>query len=185
MPLAARDFGAVQAAADLDFDSLRSEAQRFFHGFAHRATKSNSFLELRGDLLCLQLGVQFGLVNLLNRNQDLAPGSRSNVAFELIDLGSLAADDDARPRRVDDDLQAIGRALDVDVRNARAGETFLQLALQPQIFNQKIAVLLFREPVGMPVLVIAKAKTVWMNFLAQSLLLFCLLLTSERAAKLR
>src|SRR5437879_4388090 len=56
------------------------------------------------------------------------------------------------------------------MRNPRAGEAPFQLALQPQIFNQKIAVLLLRKPVRMPVLVIAKAKTVWMNFLTQSLL---------------
>ena len=109
-------------------------------------------------------------MNLLNRNQNFASRTRSDVAFELVDLCAFAADDDARSRRVDDDLQAIRRALDVNVRHASAGEAPFQLALQPQIFNQKIAVLLLRKPVRMPVLVIAKAKTVWMNFLAQSLL---------------
>jgi len=56
------------------------------------------------------------------------------------------------------------------MRDARAREALLQFALQLQILDQEIAELLFRKPVRMPVLVIAQAKTIWMNFLAQCLL---------------
>src|SRR5438067_12579148 len=129
VPLAAGDFGAVQTAADLHLNSLRAEAQRLFHGFSHRATKSDSFFELGCNLLGLQLRVQFRLVNLLNRNQDFAAGAGRDVALELVDLRTLTANDDARARSVDDDLQAIGRTFDVDVRHAGAGKTPLQIGL--------------------------------------------------------
>src|SRR5205823_10444592 len=109
MPLAAGDFGAVQAAADLHFDSLRAEAQRLFHGLSHGATKSDSFFELGRNLLSLQLRVQFRLVNLLNRDEHFTTGARRNVRLELVDFRTLTANDDARTRSVDDDLQAIGR----------------------------------------------------------------------------
>src|SRR5213594_1685261 len=109
MPLAACNLGAIQPTADLYFDSLGTEPQRLFNRFAHRAPKRDSFFKLRCDLLSLQLCVQLRFVN----------------------LGAPAADDDARPRSVDDDLQAIRRALNVNVRHARAGEALLQFALQP------------------------------------------------------
>src|SRR5437867_2047506 len=127
MPLAARDFRAIQTAADLYLDSLRAKSQRLLNGFAHRAPKRNSLFQLRCDLFSLQLRVQLGLMNLLNRDQDFTSGARSDVAFELVNLRAFAADDDAGSRRVDDDLQAISGTLDVDVRNARAGETLFQL----------------------------------------------------------
>src|ERR1700740_2509253 len=98
MPFTARDFRAVQAAADLHFDSLGAEPQRFLNRLAHRAAKRNSLFELRRNLLGLQLRIQLRLVNLLNRNQHLAAGTRRDIALELVDLRSLAADDDARTR---------------------------------------------------------------------------------------
>src|SRR6185369_14919014 len=179
VPFTARDFRAVQTAADLHFDSLGAEPQRLFNRLAHRAAKRNSLFELRRNLLGLQLCIQLRLVNLLNRNQNLTAGARRDITLELVDLGSLAPDDDARTRSVDDDLQAIRSALDVDVRHARAGKTLLQIALQLQIFDQEIAILPLRKPMRMPVLVVAQAKTVWMNFLAQTLLLFGIRTTYE------
>ena len=65
---------------------------------------------------------------------------------------------------------AFRRALDVDMRHARAREAPLQIGLQLQVFDQKVAKLPLRKPMRMPVLVVAEAKAVWMNFLAQTLL---------------
>jgi hypothetical protein len=169
VPLTARDFSAIQTATDFYLNSLRAEPERLLNGFAHRAAKSDSLLELGRNFFSLQLSVQLGLVNFLDRNQHFTTGAGRDVAFQLVDLRALATDDDPGPRRVDDDLQTVRRALDVDMRDAGSGEALLQLTLQPQVFDQEIAVLLFRKPMRMPVLVIAKAKTVWMNFLAQSL----------------
>src|SRR6266498_3648844 len=97
MPLAPGDFSAVQSTADFHLDSLCPESQRFFDGLSHGSAKRNPFLKLRGNLLGLQLRVQFRLMNLLNRHQYFAPRPRRNVAFQLIDLSALAADDDAGP----------------------------------------------------------------------------------------
>src|SRR3989442_14387929 len=141
VPLAAGYLGPIESTADFHLDALRAESQRLFHRFSHRPAKRNSLLELRSDFLRLQLRVQFRLMNLLNRNQHFAARARRDVALQLIDLGAFATDDDARTRSIDDDLQAIRRPLDVYVRDARAGETLLQFALQFRILDQKMAVL--------------------------------------------
>src|SRR5260370_7920858 len=107
MPLAARNFSAVKPAADFNLDALRAKAQRLFHGFPHGAAKSDSLFELGRNLFRLQLGIQFRFMNFLDGNQNFAAGARRDITFQLIDFGSLAADDDARSRRIDYDLQTI------------------------------------------------------------------------------
>src|SRR6185503_10109246 len=170
VPLAACDLSTVQTAADLHLDSLRSESQRLLHGLSHRTAKRDALLELCGDLLRLELGVQLRLVDLLDRDKHFTPGLHRQIALELVDLSALATDDDSRSRRVDDDLQAIRGPLDIDVRHAGACKTLLQIALQLQILEQKLAKLLFGKPMRVPILVVAESKTVWMNFLTHNLL---------------
>src|SRR5437899_1961537 len=97
------------------------------------ASKCSSLLKLGRDLFCLQLRIQFGLMNLLDRDQHFPARPRRDVALKLIDLRSLAPDDDARPRSVNDDLQTIRGALDIDVRNSGAGEASFQLSFQLEI----------------------------------------------------
>jgi hypothetical protein len=58
------------------------------------------------------------------------------------------------------------------VRHARARKALLEIAFQFQIFEQKLAKLLFGKPVRVPVFVVAESKTVWMNFLTHNLLQF-------------
>src|ERR1043166_5697805 len=69
VPLTASDLSAVQTTTDFDFDPLRAKPQRLFDRFSHRAAKRNALLELRGDLLGLQLRVQLRLVDLLDRHE--------------------------------------------------------------------------------------------------------------------
>src|SRR5215216_1586167 len=174
VPLTASDFSPIQTTTDLDFDSLRPKPQRLFHGFSHRASKRDAFLELRGDLFRLELSIQLGLVDLLDGHQDFPARLRRKIALELVDLRALSTDDDARTRRVDDDFETICGPFDVDVRHARARKTLLQIAFQLQIFEQELAELSLGKPVRVPIFVVAESKTVWMNFLTHNFLQCCL-----------
>src|SRR5581483_4253730 len=126
-PFRAGDFGAVQAAADAHFDPLGAEPLRLVNRLAHGAAEGDALLELLRDLLGLELRVQFGLVNLLNADEDFAAGAAADLFFERLNLLPLAPDDDAGARGVDDDLQAVGRAINLDLRDAGAREPRLQL----------------------------------------------------------
>src|SRR5438270_8665220 len=190
VPLASRYLGSVQSSGDFDLDALPAEPESLLDGLAHCASEGDALLQLRGDLLGLQLRVQLRLVNLLYGDQDFLAGARGDVGLELVDLCAFAPDDDAGARGVDDELQPVGRALNVNVRDARAREAPLHVLLQLQVFQKEVAELLLREPVRMPVLVVAEAEAVGMNFLTHNFLLslflrrlfrrsrFCLLLRS-------
>jgi hypothetical protein len=52
------------------------------------------------------------------------------LLLQLLDLGSLAADDDARARGVDVDLQVVGRALGLDARDTGVREALLEVLPQ-------------------------------------------------------
>jgi hypothetical protein len=168
VPLAACDLGPVQTARNFNLDALRAEAQGFLYGLAHGAAKGYALLKLRGDLFGLKLRVQLRLVYLLNGDQDFPARLGRKVALELIDLSAFAPDDDAGPRGVDDDLQPVGRTLNVYVRDAGPGEAPLEVALEPQIFQEVLAELPLGVPVRVPVLVVAESESVRMNFLTHS-----------------
>ena len=104
-------------------------------------------------------------MNLLNVDVDLASCSVFDLLLELVDLSPFAADDDARTRGVDDDLQLVSRALDVNVRNARASEPTLQFFLQLQVFVQEIGIIALGDPVRMPGTIEAQSESIRMNFL--------------------
>ena len=112
-------------------------------------------------------------MDLLNRNQNLAPGLFRKISFQLINLRALATDDDSRTRRIDDDLQTVCGALDIHVRNSGARKAVLQILLELQILVQEFAKLFLRVPMRMPVFVITETETVGMNFLTHNLLQFC------------
>ncbi len=60
--------------------------------------------------------------------------------LELLDLRALAADDDARTRRADEEAQLVARTLDFDRADAGSLELFAQLSLQLDVFDQELVV---------------------------------------------
>src|SRR5437867_6128659 len=147
VPFGARDLGSIQPTRHANLDALRAKPLSVLDSAPHRATESYSLLELLSDLLGLQLRVQLRLMDLLNVDVDLAPGSVFDLLLELVDLSPFAADDNARTRGVDDNLQLVSRALDVDVRNARSSEPALQFFFQLQVFVQQIGIVALGDPV--------------------------------------
>src|SRR5262249_46980861 len=57
---------------------------------------------------------------------------------------------------------------DVDRADARGLQATLQLAPQLDVFVQQVGVLTIGVPARLPRLVVAEAKSVWMNFLSHS-----------------
>src|SRR5262249_18168056 len=62
LPLAARDLGAVEAAAHHHLDAERPGLERALHGAAHGAAVGDALLELHRDRLGHQRRVELGLL---------------------------------------------------------------------------------------------------------------------------
>ena len=72
IPLAAGDFGAIEAARYANLDSLATETLRRIHRLAHGAAECHPLFQLQGDRLRHQLSIKLRLVNFLNIDENFA-----------------------------------------------------------------------------------------------------------------
>ena len=168
IPLGARDLGAVQPARHAHLDAARAEPQRRLHRLAHRAAERHALFELHRHRLANELRLELGLLDLLDVDEDLAVGALLDFLLQLVDFRPLAADDDARARGVDVDLQLVRRALGLDPRDAGVREPLLQVLPQREILVQQLRVVAIRVPARPPGLVEAEPEPVRVNLLAHS-----------------
>src|SRR5213593_2614977 len=150
VPLSARDLGAAQPPRARDPDPVRSEPEGGGHRLLHGPPERHALLELQGHVLGHQLGVELRVHDLLDIEVDLLGGAPLDLVLELLHLGALAADDDARARRVDRDPGAVGRALDVDPRDPRVVQRGLDEAPDLDVLVEQAGVPLGGEPPRAP-----------------------------------
>src|SRR6266702_7199339 len=182
VPLGASDLVSVETTGDADLDALAAEAERGVDRLAHGATEADAFLELQRDVLGNQLCVELGFVDLKNVNKHFTRRPLLNVGLELIDLGALAANDDARARGADDQAQLVAWTLDLDRADAGGLQLLAQLSLELDVFDQQFVIAALDKPTRLPRLVDAEAQPIRMDFLSHSFpLLVCPLRLSRRA----
>src|SRR5437660_1839893 len=117
IPLAARDFHAIQAPRAHDLDALGAEAHRVLHRPLHRAAKHDPLLQLLRDRIRDQLGIDLRLANLLDVQADVAAHHLAQVTAQRLDVLALLADDDSGTRAVNRDARVLGGPLDRDFRD--------------------------------------------------------------------
>src|SRR5262249_7660974 len=81
---------------------------------------------------------------------DLLGRAGLDLVLELLHLRALPADDDAGPRGEDRDARPVGRALDVDARDAGVIERGLDELADLHVLVQQPGVALGGEPPGAP-----------------------------------
>src|SRR5258708_2316234 len=118
VPLHARDLGAAQATRAVDADATGAEPHRRLHGALHGTAEGDAALQLLGDAVGDQLGVDLWLADLDDVEADLALGHLGDIGAQLLDIGALLADDDAGTRRMDGDARLLGGSLDDDAADA-------------------------------------------------------------------
>src|SRR5438309_1512211 len=150
VPLAPRDLAAAQPAGTGDADAVGAEPQRGRHRLLHGPAKRDALLQLERDVLGDELGVELRMDDLLDVEVDLLAGPHLQLVLQLLHLGALATDDDARPRGIDGDPGAVGRALDVDARDAGVVELVLDVAPDLHVLVEQGRVVLGGEPARAP-----------------------------------
>src|SRR5262249_58538577 len=148
--LAARDLRAVQPARHPNLDALAAETQLRIDRLPHRAPERHALLELQPDRLRHQLRVELGLVHFLDVDEDLALGLLRHVLFQLLDLGALASDDDARTRGPDRDPQLIAATIHYDLADAHRFQPRTQRRPQRKVFLDQLGVAVLDAPSGRP-----------------------------------
>src|SRR5206468_9177462 len=93
VPFGARDLGAAEAARAGDADAFRAKPQRRLNRTLHGAAESDAALELIGNALRDELGVDLGLADLNDVETDVRGGHLLKLFLELLDVSALFADD--------------------------------------------------------------------------------------------
>src|SRR5919109_4715167 len=96
VPLHAGDFRPAQPAGAVDADAERTEAHRRLNRALHGAAERDAALQLLADVVGDQLGVDLGLADLDDVEAHLGARHLGEVGAQLLDVGALLADDDAR-----------------------------------------------------------------------------------------
>ena len=167
IPFGPGNLGAVQASRDIDPHALRTETHGIGHGALHGPTEHDAALQLLGDALGHELGVQFRLADLLDIDVHRDTHQLGDFLAQLLDILALLADHDAGARGVDGNQRIPGGPLDLDPAHRRMGQALLQ-----KITHLEIVVQIIREVLGIgvplrcPILHDTEADTRWMYFLA-------------------
>src|SRR5882757_4690108 len=151
VPFHARDFGAAETARAVDTNAFGAKTHRRLHRALHGAAECDAALELLGDRFGDQGGVEFGLADFDDVDDDVGCGDVGNPLAQLVDIGALLADHDARTRRMDRHAALLVRALDHDAGNGCLLEFLVQDLADLDVLMQQLAVfVLAGEPTGIP-----------------------------------
>jgi hypothetical protein len=172
IPLHARDFGAAETARAVDADTAGAETHRRLHGTLHGATERDAALELLGDRFSDQGRVELRLADFDDVDHDVRRGDVGDLLAQLVDVGALLADHDARTGRMDRHAALLVRTLDHDAGDGRLLELLVQDLADLDVLVQELAVfLLASEPTGVPGPVDAETQPDWIDLLTHRLLL--------------
>src|SRR6478735_9888495 len=171
IPFHAGDFGAAEATRAVDTNAFGAETHRRLHRALHGAAECDAALELLGDRFGDQGGVEFGLADFNDIDDDVGSGDVGNPLAQLVDVGALLADHDAGTRRMDRHAALLVRTLDHDAGDGCLLEFFVQDLADPDVLMQQLAVfVLAGEPTGIPRPVDAEAQPDWIDLLTHRFL---------------
>src|SRR2546421_307614 len=166
--LRARHLGATEAARDLDLHALRAGAHGGGQGPLHRAAKRHAVLQLLGDRLGDQLGVELRALDLLDVDLDRLTGELVELAAQGVDLGPGLADHDPGARGGDVDLDLARALLDRDLGETRVRELVLDVRADLQVLVQVVREIALVVPVRLPVVDVADPESLWVDFLSHT-----------------
>src|SRR5882724_156950 len=150
IPFAACDLRPAQTTRAGDPDAVGAQAEGRGDGLLHGPAEGDALLQLQGHVLRDQLRVELRMDHLFDIEVDLFRRTHLDLVLELLHLGALAPDDDARPRGEDRDAGPVGRALDIDARDPRVVQRGLDEPADLDVLVQETRIALGGEPPRAP-----------------------------------
>jgi hypothetical protein len=169
VPLPAGHLGAAEAARALDPNPLGAGLHGRLDGPLHGPAERDPPGQLIGHALGDEVGVELGLLDLLDVELDLRiAGDLEQALAEAVGLHAAAADDDAGTGRVDVDPQTVAGALDLDAADRRPAQLGVEVLADLDVFGEIVGVLAIGEPTRLPVGDDPEAEPVGVHLLAHT-----------------
>ena len=104
--LVASDLSAADTSADRGLDSFCACLHGTAHGLLHRAAEGNTIFQLLRNIFSNELSIALRTLDFDNIQGNLCAGHSLKFFLQRLNAGGFLADDDARLRGQDDDLDA-------------------------------------------------------------------------------
>ena len=170
------DFGAAKTALGHGLAALGTGSHDALDGLLLDDAEGSALLDLLGDVLRDQDGIQVGVLDFDDGDLDVVgilAEDLDQVGLDLLDVGGILSDDDRRMRDMDGDGDVVLDSLDVDMAETRIGLVELGLEVVADIdvlFEVRGEVLLVGVPVAGPLAVDAQSQAVRIDFLSHGYL---------------
>ena len=147
---AAGHLGTAYTSGNLDLDTFGAHTHRRCDSGFHGAAERYAALQLAGDVLSHDHGVNLRTLHFEDIDLDLLTGEFLQLLLEFIDLLAALADDDTRTGGRNRNRHQFQRALDDDLRDACLGQTDIQVFADLGVLDELVGEILATEPVGIP-----------------------------------
>src|SRR5690606_25157593 len=142
VPLGTGDLGAAQATANLDLDAFGTLAHAVLHGALHGAAEHHTTLQLLGNVLGHQRGIQVGLAHFLDVDVDRHTHLRGDSCSQLVAILALLATPHAGTGGVNGDARGRGGTLDLDLARRSVGQLLVDELADLEVGVQLVRVIL-------------------------------------------
>ncbi len=174
VPFHARDFRAAQTARAVDTNALGAKTHRRLNGALHGTAERDAALKLLRDRLRDQGRIKLRLADFDDVDHDVGVGDLRNLLAQLVDVGALLADHDARTGGMNRHAALLVRALDHDARDRRLLQFLHQHGPDADVLVEELRILVLAgEPTGVPGPVNAQTQPDWIDLLTHRSLLRC------------
>ena len=146
VPLAPSHLRPTQATRYLDTDALGARLHGVLHRPLHGATEAHPTRQLVGHVLGDESRLELRGLHLEDVELDVAPGHELEVLAQPVGLAAASSDDDARPCRVDVDLETVERSLHLDPADQRVRKLAAQVVADLEVLEEVVLVVLVGVP---------------------------------------
>src|SRR5690606_10852272 len=112
----------------------------------HGATERDALRELSGNVVCHELCIELGALDLLDVDPHFLARKLGKLVAELVYLGALLPDHDTRASGVNRDNNLPRLALDAHVRDGCVAKALLKVLSQQLVFLEELR----KVPLGVP-----------------------------------
>ena len=147
----AGNFSTTQTTAAHDLDTFGAESHRRLHRALHGTAEGDTALELVGNALRHELGIDFWLADFDDVERHIRRRHLADRLAQRFNVRALFTDDNTGTRGIDRDAAQLGRTLDHHLRNRSLRQRFHDELADVQIFEQQPAIIgTFRIPAAVP-----------------------------------
>jgi hypothetical protein len=148
--LATGDLSATDTTTDGDLDTLSAGTHSAHDSVLDGATILHAALNLLGNILGNQDGIQLGALHLGDVDLDVLASKFLQFFLQLVNLGTSLADNQTWTGGIDGDGEEFKGSLDVDFRDAGLSETDIEVLTDFVVLNELLLESATTVPVRIP-----------------------------------